>query len=288
MSDRDFTSVSETANRLVMLKSLTNIPYAKATSKALGAPEITEKTLDPAHINGFYQACIGFEARYLSIDQILARTDATNFLELCSGYSFRSLVFGTKPGVTYIDTDLPDIVEKKKKLVAQLIDADDCNKNLQHFLALNALDEDGFLQIVSTFPPGPIVIINEGLLIYLDDDEKRQLCRIIHRVLKERGGFWVTGDIYITESHYRDRTSQLPQQAQEFLAKHRIFDNMFPGFEAAAEFFTSCGFAFEAHTMDEVYEQLTSLEFIRQTPALRESVIRATLRARQTWVLRPA
>ena len=288
MSDRDFTSVSETASRLVMLKAVTNIPYAKAAAKLLSGKEITEPSIDPAHISAFYQSCAGFESRYLSIDKILAETDATNFLEFCSGYSFRSLVLGARPGVVYIDTDLPEIVESKKKLAAQLVNAEDGRENEPQFLPLNVLDQDAFLQIVSTFPPGPIAIINEGLLIYLDGGEKRQLCRIIHEVLAERGGFWVTGDIYLPPSHSTDRTDQLPKQAQEFLAKHRVFENMFPSFDAAAKFFAECGFAFEAHPVDEVYEQLTTIEFIRRTPAIDESAVHSGLQTRQTWVLKAA
>jgi O-methyltransferase involved in polyketide biosynthesis len=283
MSDDTIASVSDTAKQLVALKSVTNIPFARETSKLIHGHEITEKTLDPAHLNGFYQACAGFEARYLSIGKVLSETDVKNFLELCAGYSFRSLDLGARSGFTYIDTDLPEIIENKKVISAQLVKGQ--RENEPCLLPLNALDQDAFLQIVSTFPPGPVAIINEGLLIYLDAGEKRQLCRIIHQVLKERGGFWATGDIYIRASHDRNRANQLPDRAKEFLAKHRIFENMFDSFPAAEEFFSECGFATEPHTVDEVYDQLTSLEFIRRTAAIDESTVRAGLEARQTWVL---
>ena len=48
-------------------------------------------------------------------------------------------------------------------------------------LPLNALDEEKFNEVVSHFPPGEIVIVNEGLLMYLNNEEKQKLCSIIHK-----------------------------------------------------------------------------------------------------------
>jgi O-methyltransferase involved in polyketide biosynthesis len=288
MNDGPILSVSDTAKHLVMLKSVTSIPFAKQTAKLLTQHEITERSIDPARIDAFYQSCVGFEARYLSIDHILAATDARNFLELSSGYSFRSLVFGSAPGVLYIDTDLPEIIDNKKVLATRLKNPDEQLQNEPVFLALNALDRESFLQTATMFPKGPIGIINEGLLIYLDDDEKRRLCQTIHSVLTERGGFWVTGDIYIRGAQNRERANLFSPQAREFLAKHRVLENMFSDFETADQFFKECGFTIDKHTADEIYDQLTSLEYIKRSPTIDESVVRAGLEARQTWVLRPA
>ncbi|WP_315822535.1 hypothetical protein [Paraflavitalea speifideaquila] len=39
-------------------------------------------------------------------------------------------------------------------------------------MPLNALDEEQFNQVVALLPPGPVTIVNEGLLMYLNWDEK--------------------------------------------------------------------------------------------------------------------
>src|SRR5947199_8448203 len=43
----------------------------------------------------------------------------------------------------------------------------------------NVVDEKQFEKVVEHFPPGPIAIVNEGLLLYLDTTEKEKLCRNI-------------------------------------------------------------------------------------------------------------
>src|SRR5258708_792280 len=129
MSDPKIITVSDTAKQLAALRSATRIPFAKETAKLLTGHLITESSIDPQHISAFYQSCAGFEARYLSIDHVLGVTGVTNFLELSSGYSFRSLVFGTLPGVLYIDTDLPEIIENKKVLATKLVNSEEHPEN---------------------------------------------------------------------------------------------------------------------------------------------------------------
>jgi O-methyltransferase involved in polyketide biosynthesis len=231
---------------------------------------------------------IDFECRYLSIDSALEGIHVDNFLEIASGFSFRSLAMTRDRDCFYLDTDLPDVIDSKRELAAEMLSRESRTaQRVPRFLALNALDENAFGKAIDLVPSGPIGIINEGLLIYLDETEKRRLCAIIHKALADRGGFWVTGDVYVRR---RPEVKAWPRSAEtaRFLAQHKVVENSFTSFGAARDFFSQCGFQAEPHTADEVYGRLSSLESLRKRQAVDEEQVRARLDTRQTWVLRPA
>jgi O-methyltransferase involved in polyketide biosynthesis len=146
-------------------------------------------------------------------------------------------------GIHYIDTDLPDVVATKKGILAALQKDVSLGGTLE-LLPLNALDKTAFREVVSRFPVGEIAIVNEGLLIYLDTYEKENLCSIIHRILMERGGCWVTADIYL-KNRVQKLDLEIDEETLEFFAKHNIEDNKFESFEEARDFFERMGFVIE-------------------------------------------
>ena len=83
---------------------------------------------------------------------------------------------------------------------------------------LNILDKSSFLKIIDLFPPGPIAIINEGFLMYLDIEQKRTLCKNIHEILSRVDGYWITADIYKKkDEHSAFNIDIFDSQAKEFL-----------------------------------------------------------------------
>src|SRR6185295_11166141 len=171
--------------------------------------------------------------------KILQDLQPKNILELSSGFSLRGLSMASNAGVFYIDTDLPNIIDTKKSLTESLIVSKGINlKGTLLTLPLNAMDEQQFADVTGKFPAGPVTIVNEGLLMYLNPDEKRRLCATIRNLLKERGGQWITADIYIRrEEEEDDTTDEFRQQAKQFFAEHDIQQNKFDSFEEAAVFF---------------------------------------------------
>ncbi len=142
-----------------------------------------------------------------------------------------------------------------------------------------------FNTVAALLPAGPVTLVNEGLLVYLNTDEKTQLCATIHRLLKERGGYWVTGDAYIK----RDMTRLLDQPQEtfdenltKFLQEHRIEENKFESYEEAEAFFNSCHFAVRRR-IDIDYPSLSSLGLI--TRVVEEDQVREWMQGRETWVL---
>lgn len=123
------------------------------------------------------------------------------------------------------------ITQKKELLKALETNPANLKGNLV-LTPLNALDEKQFLETVNQFPPGNVVIVNEGLLMYLDSSEKEILCSNIRNVLQERGGYWVTADIYLKVAT-RNIDLALDAQTAAFFEQHQVEQNRFESLEAA-------------------------------------------------------
>lgn len=240
---RDFTTISPSAKSVLLMKGYTTIPYAKQVADLLQGPEVFGIDFSDRDF-WFWIRVMHFEARYRSIDQLLHRAGCTNVLELSSGYSLRGLhLCATNPHIHYIDTDLPEVMAAKQQVMDALQVGGDAQGRYE-LLPLNALDEQAFNEAVGRFDDGPLAIVNEGLLMYLNEAEKIQLCRHIYSALKKRGGYWITADVYV--KRFGQMPAAMPQTPQEaeFLQQHHIDDNKFDDYTAARKFFEQQGFEF--------------------------------------------
>jgi O-methyltransferase involved in polyketide biosynthesis len=259
--ERDFSTITPSARSLLLMKSQTAIPFARPAAELLfGAPGVTAGVAEMAKLPGAELRLRHFESRYRSIDTLLADAGAgvAGVLELAAGLSFRGLELA-RQGRFYVDTDLPELAALKADLVARLHPGPLAGTLLVR--PLNALDPDAFREAIALIPPGPVAIVNEGLLIYLDDGEKRRLAANVREVLAARGGIWITGDVYVTTPP--DQRLLTDARARQFLDRHRVEDNKFADWSAADRFFTGCGF--------------TALRKLSPSPDPRH--------ARESWVL---
>lgn len=220
------------------MRGYTSIPFAKQAAELISYPD----SFVPDYTNTdplFWARVLHFETRYLGINQLLSDIDIRNYLEISSGFSFRCIEKVKEKGNFYIDTDLPELIAKKKEMLKILTD-EEYLTNLK-LLPLNALDENQFQQTVNILPPGKVALINEGLLVYLSTSEKEKLCKNIRAILKERGGFWITSDIYIRTTIPTNGPTQ-DKELKEFSEKHNIEKNKFTSFDEAEAFFRDNGF----------------------------------------------
>ncbi len=284
---KDFTSVSPSAKSLLLLKGYTNIPYAKDLAALMQGSEVFELNFDDKDF-GFWARVLHFESRYWSIDQLLRQAHTQNMLELSSGYSLRGVdLCRQDESIHYIDTDLPELMTQKQRLVTR----QHLNQQLKgqlELLPLNALDENAFREIVTRFVAGPLTIVNEGLLMYLNETEKRQLCGIIHRVLKQRGGYWITADVYVRRG--TEALNAIPQSKGEaaFFEQHHIEENKFESYESAAAFFREQGLEVVAEATPDP-EGLSALPHLMSVlpEALRNQSQSAGLpKIQATWMLK--
>ena len=283
-NNRNFNTIGPSAKWVLLMKGHTSIPYAKQTAELIEYPKKLEPDFDNTDLN-FWRRTFHFESRYWSIDQLLEDLPIKNILELSAGFSFRGLDITHRKEVYYIDTDLPDIIARKKELISVIHTGDSDIKGELELLPLNALDEKNFDEIMSHFPPGEIVVVNEGLLIYLDTVEKEKLCGIIRKLLKEKGGYWITADIYLKlANHNIDLV--VNDQTKKFLEDHNIENNKFESFEVAAEFFKKMGFVIDKEA-DIDFTKLSSFPYVvKNVEPEKISKMKDVDRVHTTWRLR--
>lgn len=282
---RDYSSISPSAKSLLLTKALTTIPFMADAAKLIYGNEAFESFASGDFDETFLKQLLHFEDRYLSLDSLFFASGSLNILEISSGYSFRGLDIALKhPNIFYLDTDLPEIINTKLDLINRLIKDEQLllRGNLQT-TALNALDEVHFMKSIDQMPAGSVSIINEGLLMYLDIEEKAKLCSTIHRALKKRGGYWITADVYIKKAFYK---STQPNAFNKFLEAHHVEENKFDSFEQAEHFFNEQGFKL-VKKATSVWHQLSSVKYI--DPVLLKKWIAQAERVgriRETWALK--
>jgi O-methyltransferase involved in polyketide biosynthesis len=189
-----------------------------------------------------------FQKRYRSLDLLLKEVALARVLEIGAGLSFRGLELARTTSTFYVDTDLPDIATLKAELVAKLHPEPLIGTLLVR--ALDALDAAALRHVIELIPPGPLAIANEGLLIYLSPEEKARLAANVRAVLLDRGGVWLTADVYIRNP--ADYPSVFAEPgARKFLDAHRVDENKFADFAEAERFFGANGFSIQKKLVPE-------------------------------------
>ena len=281
-----FDSIIPSAKSLLLTKALTTIPFAKEAVELIWGEKSLQLAQEKVSSIGFILRLIHFETRYWSIDEALSELGIKNIIEFSSGFSFRGLSLCKNPEVYYIDTDLPHLLENKNIIVQELAKRY-CNYPIDNLFLeeLNVLDEEAFIKLIYLFPPGPVAIVNEGFLVYLDKEQKRKLCTIIHKILNERGGFSITADIYIKKDKQSAFTVDIfDEKGLEFLSQHNVEENKFESFKSAETFFASCGF--EIYKKIEVPPaKVSSRKFLSKIPRSELKVLKNRKKTRETWIL---
>jgi O-methyltransferase involved in polyketide biosynthesis len=282
--NRDFSSISPSAKWMLLLKGYTNIPFAREVAELLEYPNKYIPDFKKRDYT-FWASTIGLENRYWSIDQLLNDLIIKNILEISSGYSFRSLDFSNQKGVHYIDTDLPDVIAVKKEFINSLTkEGINANGKLE-LLPLNALDKNNFHEIIGHFPQGKVAIVNEGLLTYLNKQEKEILCSIIHEILMDRGGYWITGDIFIKNKEQK-LGLKFNDEIKEFNEQQNTEDNSFESFKETEMFFKDMGFVIDKEAKIK-YSEMSSFKYLLKSTTLRQLFkLKSAGKIQATWRLK--
>ncbi len=285
----DFDSISSSAKSLLLTKALTTIPFAKEAAGLLWGENSIEDLRERLSSIGFLLRLIHFEKRYRSVDIAIKNLGIKNILEFSSGLSFRGLSMCRDSEICYIDTDLPQIIEIKQLVVCELI-KNFCNYPVDNLFLkpLDVFDENRFTEYINHFPNGPIIIVNEGLLVYFDEEQKRKLCQIIHNLLKEKGGYWITSDIYIkNEKKEVIMNGFYEERGEIFLTEHHVEENKFDSFKIAEDFFKNCGFDIHMK-IDLPTSELSSRKLlVNNIPSNKLRELKNRKKIRETWILKP-
>lgn len=104
------------------------------------------------------------------LEQLIAQHPDLQIVELACGLSPRGHRFTRKhPGITYIETDLPGMVARKRPLLSAISSLDDRHR----VVTCNILDRDTMNSLEAVIvrecdPARPLAVITEGLVNYFD------------------------------------------------------------------------------------------------------------------------
>lgn len=147
-----------------LFKSWKGRDVFNATNLALGVARVFRRDV-PSLRHGLVQ-------RHVLIDRLRADLGATQVLELAAGLSRRGASVSADPGVRYVEVDLPSMIAHKRRMLARTprgraIAARD--NLILHGADVTTCELDALLA------PGPVCVIAEGLLVYLDAAAQRAL-----------------------------------------------------------------------------------------------------------------
>lgn len=197
------------------------------------------------------------EARYLLIDKLLARSGAKQVLELAAGLSPRGLIMTEKEPMSYVELDLPEMAKMKHAILTSIKEIPD---NLL-ITSGNALRLSDLEKAVFHFDASrPIAVTHEGLLRYLNFDEKTQVAENIKTLLKRFGGVWITCDTTPKKFLAMQDNVTSPSFNKQLISKtnKNFYENMFEDEKHVTKFFGKLGFSVEVHKFDEVLNDLSS------------------------------
>lgn len=199
----DFNKISPTARGTLYALTFCDVPYAKELLQkahaldnlAQFAKQVGMNSNPDSWLNKKILALFSpnVELRFKSTLAILKQRGIKNILEIAAGLSPMGLVMTEDPEVKYIETDLPEILEQKKAAVNAILDEKGIERPNLKLAPANALNFEELWSAIKDLP-GPVAVINQGLLRYLTDDEKFKVAQNVRKILAEKGGVWVSPD----------------------------------------------------------------------------------------------
>jgi O-methyltransferase involved in polyketide biosynthesis len=139
-----------------------------------------------------------FQSRYHAINAAVANADHDNnqVIEFAAGISPRGFQWSqTSPGTIYVESDLPQLMIHKSKLIRNaLIRRDAPGRGILHCCAADVLDRNSMLDAIKNFDcQQPITFVTEGLLLYFNPLEMQQFWDNMKLLLTEHpNSVWIT------------------------------------------------------------------------------------------------
>jgi len=208
--------------------------------------------------------------RHAMIDAVMAESGCAQVLELAAGLSRRGAATSANPDVSYVEVDLPAVVDKKQKLLKrskrgrEVADRDNLT-----FVRGNVFDLDLDELVVD----GPACVISEGLMMYFDQDGQKKLWTRINQLMKQH-----PGSVYVFD------LVPFCEQPQPGVVG-RTFERLFKRFTKGA------AFAFDDRTREDLRDDLlacgfTEVDLLEPNTAPDHWPIPFTNRTTQTLVFR--
>lgn len=312
----DFGKISVTAKLVAFFRAFSDIPFASEVAELIGAEEAVRKIVEKSDIDimprprsatdlssetvdekqyqrrtqmsdGDIYAPL-FEARYKSIAELIRQSGARQVLELASGFSLRGLSMTSDPNLVYVESDLKELNSEKRELVrsirAKFNLPDLGNHHLADANALSLSDLEGLIDCFST--DEKLIVVTEGLLMYLSVEERALVAENVYSLLKRfGGGAWITPDFTT-----RSLADNVPDAVKRFRSailgttERQLFEAAFEDDTEMERFFSSVGFESKCENQLDVVKKLSCIEALDIDRAILDR-----LRPRMNvWTLTPS
>lgn len=131
------------------------------------------------------------EARFEYINNLIAKQNTKNILDIACGFSPRGLIFARK-GYKYIGVDLQAAISALSP-VSEKISAEENLKGSFEYRMADITNPKAFSDISKEFD-GPITVVCEGLFMYLGPHEVDSFINGLKAILARNGGCFITPD----------------------------------------------------------------------------------------------
>lgn len=280
--------ISPTAKMVAWMRAQSDIPYSNQIAELTNSKKATQELLGGEGLEWWMGSIL--EQRYKSLSALVQREafdkGVKNIFEFASGVLPRGILMTEDPEIHYIETDLPEMIAEKIKLVKEL-NIDLSKRNLS-FRPLNVLDSEELEKLTEHIPEGPICFINEGLMPYLSIPEKEIMSKSIVNILRKRGGLWITPDLS-NSSRMREIVDAYPEM-QEMLAKiiqstqRDVRANSFLNFRSMQSFFENLGFSLTEYNQSDLAPELSTLDTNLEED--KKQMVLNILSSSKIWILK--
>jgi O-methyltransferase involved in polyketide biosynthesis len=283
----DPSLISVTAKVAAYYRQFSDIPFAAEAARRIGADEAFEQILREHGLERdkltFYAPM--FEARYKSITRLILESGAPQVLELASGYSLRGLDLAQRGAIRYVEADLPEVVAAKLGLLEELRRQHGIPPSPRHVVtAADALDLEQVRAAAAVLDRTlPVVVLCEGLIMYLSRKETERLAANIRQLLGElAGGLWITPDF-----SFRAEAKDLPpervrlREAITGVTQRQLDASAFEDGDDLAAFLGRAGFDVQVRSQVDETPSFSSIQSLGLSPTVVERM-RSVLRV---WVM---
>lgn len=205
------------------------------------------------------------------VEQAIAEDGVTQILEIACGLSPRGYRFCQRhPQLTYIEADLPDMADRKQRLLARTGSLSSRHQALPLNIFAQHTDDslEGVLQ--AHFDPGkPVLVITEGLVNYFDLPSVEIFWRRLRVALQHfPAGIYLTDNYPLLDDHPFRRTMSALRDMLGAVSRSKVSFHFGSDREAQTHFellgFTSA----QVHDPSHYYAQLP-IPRSRGTPFVR-------------------
>ena len=283
----DAAQISVTAKVAAYFRKFSDIAFAAEVATLIGADEAfaaiaRQHGLEPAKL-AFYAPML--EARYKSITQLIRTSGASQVLELACGYSLRGLDLTRDGSLSYVETDLREIIATKLGLLDELRRRHDIAPSpLHEVMVADVLDREQLRRAAAIFDRArPLMVLCEGLIGYLTRDETKRLAENVRALIGDfSGGWWLVPDFA-----FKSELQSLPperirlREAITGVTQRELDASAFEDTDDLTAFLRGVGFDLQVRSQVDETPAFSSLATLGLDPAVIDR-LRSVLRL---WVM---